>query len=109
MFFVPMGIWYHTPDLSVGLYIWKGIIPSGLGNIIGGALFVAAYYYGMYLFREPPVLIDGVSFEAHDTAEKGLRYDKRKGQPHSDQSSGASDFKRCEAGNMGDGSEIQGA
>jgi len=36
MFFVPMGIFLGTPGLSVGLYIWKGIIPALLGNIIGG-------------------------------------------------------------------------
>ena len=24
MFFIPMGIFLHTPGLSVGLYIWKG-------------------------------------------------------------------------------------
>lgn len=25
MFFIPLGIWLHTPGLSVGLYIWKGL------------------------------------------------------------------------------------
>jgi formate/nitrite transporter FocA (FNT family) len=39
MTFIPLGIFQGTPDLSVGLYIWKGIIPAGLGNIVGGALF----------------------------------------------------------------------
>lgn len=39
MCFIPLGIMQGTPGLSVGLYIWKGIIPAGLGNIIGGALF----------------------------------------------------------------------
>jgi formate/nitrite transporter FocA (FNT family) len=24
MFIIPMGIWLGTPDLTVGLYIWKG-------------------------------------------------------------------------------------
>ena len=24
MFFIPLGIWAHTPQLSAGLYIWKG-------------------------------------------------------------------------------------
>ena len=31
-----MGIWVGTPDVTVGLYIYKGIIPAGLGNIVGG-------------------------------------------------------------------------
>jgi formate/nitrite transporter FocA (FNT family) len=39
MTFIPMGIWLGAPDITVGLYIWKGIIPTLLGNIIGGALF----------------------------------------------------------------------
>ena len=26
--FVPMGIWIGTPGVSVGLYIYKGIIPG---------------------------------------------------------------------------------
>ncbi len=24
MFFIPLGLWLHTPDLTVRLYIWKG-------------------------------------------------------------------------------------
>ncbi|KAJ3473164.1 hypothetical protein NLG97_g10480 [Lecanicillium saksenae] len=39
MTFVPLGFVLGTPGLSVGLYIWKGIIPVVLGNIIGGGLF----------------------------------------------------------------------
>ncbi|KAF1965931.1 Formate/nitrite transporter [Bimuria novae-zelandiae CBS 107.79] len=45
MFLVPMGIWCNTPDLTVGLYIRKGIIPARLGNIIGGGFFVGTYMY----------------------------------------------------------------
>lgn len=39
MFFVPTGIWQGTKGITVGLYIWKGIIPTLLGNILGGELF----------------------------------------------------------------------
>lgn len=39
MTFIPLGIWEGTPDLSIGLYVWKGIIPTVLGNIVGGGLF----------------------------------------------------------------------
>jgi formate/nitrite transporter FocA (FNT family) len=39
MYFIPLGILEGTPGLTITLYIWKGIIPAGLGNIIGGALF----------------------------------------------------------------------
>lgn len=39
MTFIPMAIWVDAPSITVGLYIWKGIIPTLLGNIIGGGLF----------------------------------------------------------------------
>jgi formate/nitrite transporter FocA (FNT family) len=62
VFFVPMGIWQGAPDISVGLYIWKGIIPAGVGNIIGGAVFVGAYYWYQYLLGQELVVIDGVPY-----------------------------------------------
>ncbi|KAM5359615.1 hypothetical protein ACJZ2D_014336 [Fusarium nematophilum] len=63
MFFMPMGIWLHTPGLSVGLYIWKGIIPAALGNVIGGSLFCGVYYWYMYLLFDDPVKVDGVEYQ----------------------------------------------
>jgi formate/nitrite transporter FocA (FNT family) len=41
MWFIPNGIWHKAPGITVGLYIWKGIIPAALGNIIGGKLNLA--------------------------------------------------------------------
>lgn len=67
MFFIPLGIWLHTPGLDVGLYIWKGIIPTTIGNVIGGAVFVGAYYWWMYLAFEPPVAVDGVVFQERES------------------------------------------
>ncbi|KAJ5683576.1 formate/nitrite transporter family protein [Penicillium macrosclerotiorum] len=49
MTFIPLGIWVGTPDITVGLYVWKGIIPTLIGNILGGALFCGTYYWYMYL------------------------------------------------------------
>ncbi|KAJ5894992.1 Formate/nitrite transporter [Penicillium taxi] len=49
MTFIPLGIWLEAPNITVGLYIWKGIVPALLGNIIGGALFSGTYYWYMYL------------------------------------------------------------
>ncbi|KAK1826389.1 formate transporter [Podospora conica] len=63
MFYVPLGLWLGTPDLTVALYIWKGIVPASLGNIIGGALFCGVYYYWMFIFREPEIKIDGVYYQ----------------------------------------------
>ncbi|KAJ4015295.1 hypothetical protein NW766_005630 [Fusarium irregulare] len=49
MFFMPLGIWMGTPGLTVGLYIWKGMIPALFGNIIGGSLCCGVYFWWMYL------------------------------------------------------------
>lgn len=62
MFFIPTGIWAQTPGVTVGLYIWKGIIPTVLGNIIGGGLFVGTYFWYLFLQGSDHV-IDGVGYE----------------------------------------------
>lgn len=72
MFFVPTGIWRDTPGVTVGLYIWKGIIPALLGNIVGGGLFVGTYFWYMYL--EPgSQIIDGVKFHGQNVGPLDLR------------------------------------
>lgn len=58
-----MGIWQQTPGLTVGMYIWKGIIPTLLGNIIGGGLFVGVYLWYFFLQGNTTV-IDGVEYDA---------------------------------------------
>ncbi|KAK3314475.1 Formate/nitrite transporter-domain-containing protein [Apodospora peruviana] len=63
MSFIPLAIFHGTPDLSIGLYIWKGIIPSGLGNIIGGALFCGVYYWWIFIYRESEIMVDGTYYE----------------------------------------------
>lgn len=64
MFFVPMGIWQDTPGVTVSLYIWKGMIPALLGNIIGGGLFVGTYFWYFYLQGSDAPVIDGQIFDA---------------------------------------------
>jgi formate/nitrite transporter len=62
MFFIPMGIAVvnKAPDLAVaagfdptlftyGNFIMHNLIPVTLGNIVGGGLFVAGFYYFTYL------------------------------------------------------------
>ncbi|KAE8354376.1 Formate/nitrite transporter [Aspergillus coremiiformis] len=49
MTFIPLAIWVGAPKITVGLYIWKGIIPTLIGNIVGGGLFCGVYYWYMYL------------------------------------------------------------
>jgi formate/nitrite transporter FocA (FNT family) len=43
-FFVPMGIWNGAP-FGVGHYIWKTLIPTTLGNMVGGLFFGPIYWY----------------------------------------------------------------
>lgn len=62
MFFVPMGIWQGAPGITVRLYIWKGIIPAFIGNVVGGGLFVGTLYWYLHLSGEGDVAIDGVHF-----------------------------------------------
>lgn len=56
MFFIPMGIWLGAP-ISVGEYIWKSMIASALGNIVGGGFFVGAMYWYLYLTGEAGVQV----------------------------------------------------
>ncbi|KAF2145329.1 uncharacterized protein K452DRAFT_264255 [Aplosporella prunicola CBS 121167] len=72
MFFIPMGIWLGAPGISVGLYVWKGIIPALIGNIIGGALFSGGYYWLMYAYNQDAPPIDGVRYAEHEDVEKGM-------------------------------------
>ncbi|KAI5273421.1 Formate/nitrite transporter [Aureobasidium subglaciale] len=75
MFYIPMGIFLGA-DISVGLYIWKSMIPALLGNIVGGGLFVGAVYWYMYLAGNPsPVLIDGTSYGGPTTSLFGVNAD----------------------------------
>ncbi|KAI1812143.1 Formate/nitrite transporter-domain-containing protein [Poronia punctata] len=68
MFFIPLGLWVGTPGLTIPLYIWKGIIPAALGNMIGGTVFCASYYYYMFIYGEPDIMIDGVYYRHVDLA-----------------------------------------
>ena len=49
MYFNPVVIFYGHPDIGVGLYIWKSMIPTALGNTLGGGLFVGGMYWYLYL------------------------------------------------------------
>ncbi len=60
MYFIPMGILLKTTDLGIlnGLnfvnltwsgLIWNNLLPVTLGNIVGGAFFVATLYWYVYV------------------------------------------------------------
>lgn len=52
MYVIPVAIFYGHPDIGIGLYIWKSMIPTTLGNLIGGGLFVGGIYWYLYLTGE---------------------------------------------------------
>lgn len=58
MFFIPIGIWNGAPGITVGLYIWKSMIPAVIGNTVGGGIFVATVYWYLYLTGESSVEMD---------------------------------------------------
>lgn len=64
MFYIPMAIFLGAPQITVGLYIWKSMIPALLGNLVGGGVFVAVVYWYLYLVGNGgPVFVDGSSFQ----------------------------------------------
>ena len=51
-----------------------GIIPTALGNILGGAGFCGAFYYWLYIFDEPDIAVDGTY---HQRLEEGNLFESR--------------------------------
>ncbi|GME65616.1 putative formate/nitrite transporter [Neofusicoccum parvum] len=70
MFFVPAGIWHGAP-VTVATYVWKGVVPGLLGNLVGGGVFVAGFYWYLHLQGQPDVAIDGVYY-GQGVGSKGL-------------------------------------
>ncbi|KAL9582824.1 MAG: hypothetical protein Q9212_003078 [Teloschistes hypoglaucus] len=58
MFFIPISIWNAHPDISIPFYIYKSLIPTLLGNIVGGGVFVGAMYWYLYLMGAGAVEVD---------------------------------------------------
>lgn len=48
MFFIPLGMFLGA-KISVVQLLWNNLIPVTIGNIIGGALFVACAYWYVYV------------------------------------------------------------
>ena len=59
MYSIPIAIFYGHPSIGVGLYIWKSLIPTTLGNIIGAVFFVASAYWYLCLTGVGP---HGITF-----------------------------------------------
>jgi len=75
MFYIPVGIFLGAPQITVGLYIWKSMIPALLGNIVGGGLFVGVVYWYLYLSSGDAVVIDGSSYGGPPMALFGVNAD----------------------------------
>jgi hypothetical protein len=60
MYFIPLAIFLGAPKpLTVGYYIRKSMIPSLLGNIVGGGLFTGVMYWYLFLAgTEVPIHFD---------------------------------------------------
>uniref|UniRef100_A0A0G4I9I7 PAS domain-containing protein n=1 Tax=Chromera velia CCMP2878 TaxID=1169474 RepID=A0A0G4I9I7_9ALVE len=54
LFFVPLAMMYGS-QISVGDFLWKNLIPSILGNYVGGALFCGGGLFLLYQFEPFPV------------------------------------------------------
>lgn len=64
MFLIPNAIFHGSPDITIGMYIGKGIAPALLGNIVGGGLFVGVLYWYLHLQGQDDILIDGHRYES---------------------------------------------
>lgn len=66
MYFIPLAIFLGAPKpLTVGYYIWKSMIPSLLGNIIGGGLFTGVIYWYLYLAgTDVPIHFDALPLDS---------------------------------------------
>ena len=49
MFFIPLGMFLNAPGVTWSTIIINNLIPVTIGNIIGGAIFVACIYWFTYL------------------------------------------------------------
>jgi hypothetical protein len=63
MFLIPNAIFHGSPDITIAMYIGKGIVPSLLGNIVGGGLFVGVLYWYLHLQGQDDILIDGHRYQ----------------------------------------------
>lgn len=67
MYLVPTGM-LNGASISVGLFIWKNLIPASLGNIVGGMLFslTIPYYLHLYVVEQDRKLLQLPEYDAFD-------------------------------------------
>lgn len=67
MFLIPTGM-LNGAKISVGLFIWKDLIPASLGNIVGGVLFslIIPFYLHLYAVEKDRKLLNLPEYNAFD-------------------------------------------
>ncbi|GAA97115.1 uncharacterized protein L969DRAFT_96996 [Mixia osmundae IAM 14324] len=59
MFFMPIAIMVGAPEITTRYYVSNGIIPTVLGNYVGGGLFVGTVYWWVFgLYQEDALLAE---------------------------------------------------
>lgn len=72
MFLIPNAVFHGSPDITIGLYVWKGVIPALLGNIVGGGFFVGTLYWYLHLEGQNEIAIDGHCYEPMTKVSRDL-------------------------------------
>ena len=72
MFLIPNAIFHGSPDITIGMYAWKGIAPALLGNIVGGGFFVGVLYWYLHLQGHDDTTIDGQRYEFMTRSQQDL-------------------------------------
>jgi hypothetical protein len=72
MFLIPNAIFHGSPDITIGMYVWKGIAPALLGNIVGGGFFVGVIYWYLHLQGQDDITIDDHRYESIKRVEQDL-------------------------------------
>lgn len=80
-------MWCGAP-ISAGYYIWKSMIPTLLGNMVGGGLFVSTAYWYLYLTGEVGVEISFDIGSLNTAMEAGGPMRNPKGDKHRRESQG---------------------
>lgn len=67
MFLIPTGM-LNDANISVGLFIWKNLIPATVGNVVGGMLFslTIPYYLHLYVVEQDRKLLQLPEYDAFD-------------------------------------------
>jgi len=93
MFFIPLGMMFGA-DVTVGRMLWYNLIPSTIGNVIGGAFGVALPFWFLFdntakelelMSNVSDVLSNGVKRMKRTRIAHSSTHDSHDGSDHSDE------------------------